>query len=641
MKETTVGKLLLENIIPKDIAPTIDELSSKNIREILKRLAEKYPDRYREISAKLIQLSVKAGQESGGYPFSIKDLIADQETYALREEYKDKIRQILNNPNLSSAQRSQSLINLAKEYGSKLEVKLFENLKKANNPLSYLVRSGASGKAKPSAIKNLILGDTLFTDANDNVLPYPITHALIEGYRPHEYAAGTFGARKGMAIKKLGTQEGGWFAKKLQNAAHRLIVTDKDYKDYDPKFKIGLEVPVDDPDNEGALLADDIGGYKRNTVLTQRILHDLKNQGIKTILVRSPLLKSAPDGGVYAYDVGVNEKRTIAPIGDYVGLSAAHAIGEPLTQALLNAKHTGGDVGTSKDVSPDVIDKLVSTPQFFPQGASYSEVDGKVANIQPAPQGGYYVYVQDKEHYVYPGQNVIVKVGDEVETGDPLSDGIINPVKLVQLKGLGEARKIFAEKFRDMINKIVGQGHRRNVELLTRALFDFVSVDEPFGQYLPGDIARYSSIENTYVPREDSEIKDPEDSINEYLEKPVLHYTIGTRITPKVAKKLKQWGITGIVVNKHKPPFTPIYQWAEHVAGLDRDWMSQMLSTHLEKRLLESVAEGSIADVTGTSYVPALAEGVRFGYSGKTKGWSTLDLPQLREETKRLSGGTI
>jgi hypothetical protein len=123
------------------------------------------------------------------------------------------------------------------------------------------------------------------------------------------------------------TQDAGYFAKQLGQLSHRLMVTDIDAPEgAAPPGLRGLPVATADPDNEGALLAHPVGEYKRNTILTPKILKELDANGVKKILVRSPAVGGPSPGGVYVRDVGVREKGTLPPVGDMVGIAAAQAL---------------------------------------------------------------------------------------------------------------------------------------------------------------------------------------------------------------------------------------------------------------------------------------------------------------------------
>jgi len=426
-------------------------------------------------------------------------------------------------------------------------------------------------------------------------------------------------------------------SKQLNQVAHRLIVTGKDYATQ-PKYLIGLPVDIDDPDNEGALLAHDVGGYKRNTILTPKVIADIRSKGIKRLLVRSPIVGGPEDGGVYAADLGVREKGTLPPIGDYVGIAAAQALSEPLSQAQLSSRHSGGVAGAAKGVSGfKLINQLVQVPKHFKGGAAHSQEDGKVQDVRPAPQGGHYVIINGKQHYVGTGYAVKVKPGDFVEAGDVLSEGIPNPAEIVKHKGIGEGRRYFTEVFRKACQDSGITAHRRNVEILARGLIDHVRLNEEMGHYVPDDTVPYSRLEHFYQPREGYEILEPNRAKDMYLERPVLHYSIGTKVRPSVIKNLQEFGVQNVVVHKEAPPFqSEMIRGMENLAH-DPDWMTRFLGSYLKKNLLAGVHRGDVSDEAGTSYVPALAKTQDFGRQGKTVGYkieqpsrSILKLPVQR-----------
>jgi len=97
--------------------------------------------------------------------------------------------------------------------------------------------------------------------------------------------------------------------------------------------------------------------------------------------------------------------------------------------------------------------------------------------------------------------------------------------------------------------------------------------------------------------------------MNHYLEKPVLHYSIGTRITPSVVKDLKEAGFNEVLAHKNPPPFKPTMTRAMMSLVGDRDWMVQLGGFNLKKTFLDNVQRGSSSNIHGTSWIPALATG--------------------------------
>lgn len=759
-REATLGHILLEDAVPEDLKHLVGTLDKKGIARLYQALADAHPDKYRDVAKKLADISTRAGYESGGYSFGIEDLQPHPETAALRRAYENHVAQILSDKTLSDKMRDASLVKASLEHSDGIKDSVMKTGLATKNPLAMQVSSGAKGK--PENLKSLIAGDGLYQDQNFNPVPYPITRSFAEGLTPAQYFAGTFGARFAIVQTKLATASGGYLAKRLNNSAHRLVVTSHDGADRHATTR-GFPVALDEPDNEGALIAHPVGGYRRDTILTRDVIADLKRQGVKDILVRSPLVGGPDDGGVHGKDVGIRERGRIAPVGEYVGLAASQSLGEPLTQMLIscltfdtkvrmsdgcaravgyicpgdcvlgadlsgktfpltvtrtyyngvqpcvrtvfnengeavlestrehkilatpdiqlskpsklpvgtevealfalkadgtvarrttqddigyqpvydievdhpdglfvlanglivsNSKHGGGVAGAAKGQKGfPVLDQLTSIPSTFPGGAVHAQHDGIVTAIREAPQGGRYIAVDGKEHYAGPDLEVKIKPGDKVEAGDAMTDGLENPAEYVKHKGIGEGRRRFVDVFRRTAADSGFFPHRRNLELITRGLINHVHVDKEFGDHTAGDIIPYTQMEHGYDPRPGSRDAPPKDLLNHYLERPVLHHSIGTRIVPSMLPEFEKYNIGSVTAHAEPPPFSPVMIRSQENVNTDEDWGARMLGSGNEKHLLKGTHRGDSMDTMGTSYVPALMAGVDFGTKGKTVGW--------------------
>lgn len=628
-RETTIGRLLLEDALPADLHHHVPRLDKQGLGELAVDLAERYPDRYRDIMRKLSHIANQAGYESGGYSFGPEDLEITPRAHALREGLKQRVRQTLADSSLAPHVRNERIVHAALESMEPLQQTVAQEARDQRNPLAMQVVSGAKGS--DANLRSLLAGDTLYLDANDKPVPIAITHSFHEGLRPAEYLAAAAGARKAIVTTKLGTAAGGWLAKRIGNLSHRLVVVDRDGRDPHGGVR-GLPVDTHDPANEGASLAQAVGNYPRNTILTRAVLGDLKRQGLAKILVRSPLVGGPPDGGVYGLDVGVRERGGISPRGDAVGRAAADAISEPLTQSIIGSKHGSGVAGSSRVQSGfPVFERLFSIPATFPGGATHAQGDGRINDIRDAPQGGKEIIVDGETHHADVDQDPIVKVGDRVEAGDPLTDGIERPDELVKHKGIGEARRRFVEIFGKYARASGLKADRRNVELVARGLIDHVEMHQEYGDHVPGDLVSYTALEHGYEPRPGHTVAAPRDAVGHYLERPALHYSIGTRITPRVAEELQTHGVGTVTSHPQSPPFEPVMVRSNDIPALDSDWITRGLGSNVEKSLLDSAARGGTADPTGTSYAPALAEGVHFGAPGtKTRGWSRSEIAPVK-----------
>ena len=287
-----------------------------------------------------------------------------------------------------------------------------------------------------------------------------------------------------------------------------------------------------------------------------------------------------------------------------------------------SSKHTGGIAGVGP-TGFTAINQILQTPESYPGGASHAQDDGKITAIRPAPQGGQFVDINGTEHYLDAGLTPKVKTGDHVEAGDVLSDGLPNPAEIVKHKGIGEGRRYFTQLFTDIYNRSGFGGHRRNIELLSRGLLNHVRMNGLWGNYAPDDVVPYTTIESNWEPRAGYQTRAPKDSVGGYLERPALHYSIGTKIRKSMLPQFDRWGVKTLDTHAEPPPFEPEMQRAATAISTDEDWMPRMLGSGQQSSLLDAVHRGSSSDIAGTSYVPALAEGTSFGKVGPTKGWST------------------
>jgi len=631
--QTTVGQLLINSILPPEMRDFNRVITAKSLAGILSEIAKKYPDKYREISYQLGRVGARASQETGGFSVGMQHLRVTEAARAIRRDLLRKIRTIVDNDRLTPQERERLIIKVVGEAAQQQQDLVFAEAEKQGNPLVKQI-VGASRGNKVN-LNSLLGSDMLYTDHRDRVIPVPVINSYSEGLRPWEYWAGTYGARHGVINLKFATQDAGYLSKQLNQIAHRLIVVDLDRDGEGDGVVRGVPVDIDDPDNEGAFLAVDTGPYKRNTVLTPKVLQTLRKAGYKKIIVRSPIIDGSKEGGLYARDVGVRENGRVPGRGTPVGFTAVQTISEPLTQAQLSAKHVGGVAGANRAVSGfDYINQLIQVPKHFKGGATHAEVDGVVSAIEPNPAGGHFVIINGQKHYVPHGMNITVKVGDTVEAGDVLSDGIPNPAKVVEHKGIGEGRRYFVQVFRDALTSSGLRTHRRNIELLARGLVNHVRLTEELGDFVPDDIMPYTMFENLYTPRRNATAGDPAKLINRYLERPVLHYTIGTRITPRVAAELKEFGVNEVIAHPEPPPFRPEMVRGMSIAAADPDWMTKMYGGEMKRSIIKAVHRGATSNEASTSFVPAMARGVDFGKIGPIQppepGW------EVDEETGQI-----
>ena len=614
---TTVGQLLVNDALPpglRDYARTLDKSAINNL---LSRIAQESPEQYRDISHKLMLAGGDAAYTSGGLSFGLQHLARTETGKKVRAQLEADFNRLLDNDELTDEQREKATLELVGKVAKDLPKQVLDEAVKAGNPLALQVRSGAKGS--PHNLATLLASDMLYVDHRERVLPIPVLNSYSEGLTPLEYWAGAYGARKGVVDTKLRVADAGALSKQLAQSVHRGLVTGLD-SDGPAETLRGLPVDTDDPDSAGALLAQDVGPYKRNTVITPKILEDLRQQGAKRILVRSPLAMGAPDGGLYARDVGLREFGRLPWRGENVSMTAAQALSEGLTQGSLSSKHSGGVAGASAATAVSgfkYIEQLLQVPSTFKGGAAHAQHDGVVRKIEPAPAGGTFVWVDDKRHYVGPGFNVKVEKNQQVEAGDVLSDGIANPAEIVQHKGVGAGRRYLVQALQEAYRGAGMKADRRNAELVARGVINHVRLTDEAGDYGPDDVVPYSVLEHTYRPRPGFHQLQPKAAVGKYLERPYLHYSIGTKIRPSMLKDFEDFGVQDVSVHDEPPPFQPEMVRIMDNLQHDPDWMVRMFGSGLKKGLQKGTQLGATSDTKGTSFVPGLASGTDFGRVGK------------------------
>ena len=603
---TTVGQLLVNEVLPEDMRDYRREIDKKSIKTLMRELAEKHPEKYRDVSRDLMTLGAEVATTFGSEAsINLDSLKLGEQASKLRAQLKKQIKRILASQ-ADDETKNQSIIRLVGSKADELRKLNFREQLALRNALAMQVNSGARGN--PVQFSSTNMGDFIVVDHRDNSIPTPILNSYAEGLDPVEYWAGSYGARKGMVDLKFATPKGGFLGKQLALAAHRLRVTEED-------CATGNGIPVDpnDPDNEGAVLAREAGGLPAGTILNPRNLKKLRKQ--KNVLVRSPLTCQAK-GGVCANCVGVRERGKLPDIGDNVGIAAAQAISEPVSQSAMSSKHSGGIAGVGPTAGGfDAINQLTQVPKTFKGGAAVARTDGVVDAIEDAPQGGKFITVGGMKHFVSPAFDPKVKKGDTVEAGDVLSDGLPNPSEIVKYKGIGAGRWHFVNHFRDTLKASRISAHRRNIELLARGLINHARIIEPDGpnDTLPDDVVEFDTITRDYRPREGTRTLPVGRAKGMYLEQPIMQYSIGTRVTPRIAAELNKFGVKEIQAHEDKPSFAPEMVRAMETLGHNEDWMVRLGGFHLKKNLLESVHRGRGAREHGESFIPALATGVEFG----------------------------
>jgi DNA-directed RNA polymerase subunit beta' len=606
-------QLLINSLLPEDLRDYNRVYDSKSIGKLLAEVAEKYPQRYAEIAGNIADVGRKASYLQGE-TLTLDDLKPTFDRDAILATMDNDIasaRQTsLNDGDFNTARR-----DIWTKYSDRLEKLTSDSALKAGNNLAYSVISGARGKGPQ--MKAMITTPGVYEDYKGEMVPLFVRNSFSQGLRPAEFIAGTFGARSAVLATKRATADGGDLSKQWGQIAGTIAITSKDCGTSN-----GIDLDPADASLRNRVLVKETDGIPAGTVIDRNVLKKLHNHKGK-IIARSVLTCQNKDG-VCAKCAGLRMDGKAYKIGDSIGVSAAQSLGEPITQASLNQKHTAGQAKGKRVLSGfDVIDNFVQSPETFPDKAEVSSVAGRVARIEDAPQGGQFIYIEDQKHYVKPGYELMVKPGDVVEAGEQLSDGIVDAADVVKYRGLGEGRRYYAERLKQVLDDSGLAANQRNTEALARAAIDHVVIDdaEGVGDYLPDDVASYNTLAADYTPSVTTRKVPTAGGVGKYLQAPALHYSVGTKLTPKMVTRLSDAGIADLQVDDSAPKFYPQMVRLRSAGHNNPDWLAQMSTSYIKDNLADSAVRGRDSDVESNHHwAPRLAFGKNFGESAAQTG---------------------
>jgi DNA-directed RNA polymerase subunit beta' len=596
----------VSKILPPDLRQETYDLGKGGMSRIMADVAAKYPDEFPRIVQQLGDLGRRASwrQAYTTGPSDTKGVIDTSGYYAKMDAEITRLRK----EKLPADEFDERRAEILTRYSGMIEKDTMSTALKNRNAFALAVASGARGNA--SHVAAILSTPGVFQDSKGRVIPLFVRNSYGDGVRPAETLAGTYGARSAVVSTKKATAKGGDLLKITTQSALDFNVTEKDCG-----VRNGLVADPNDEFISGRVLARDAGDIPAGTVIDRSLLAQLKRRK-DPILVRSALTCQAKHG-LCARCTGVKADGEFPSVGESVGVTASAAIHEPIVQGALNVKHNAGVAKGKKEFSGlNYITQFLSIPEEFKDRAAVSEVDGTIDKIEDAPQGGTYITVRGERHFALPGFQPVVKVGQRVEAGDTLSDGLVNPADIVRLRGLGEGRKYYADRLSQMLRDSGQNPDARNVEILSRAALDNYLIEDPDedSPWLPDDLVHESEFLASYRAPDDTVEMPSSKAVGKFLQSPTLHYTVGTKLTPSMAQKLEKAGVTKVPVSSQEPWFRPEMQRLRVAAHASDDWLASMGTSYLSGQLRSALERGDETNVAENYHFgPRLAYGADAG----------------------------
>src|SRR2546430_1139781 len=297
----------------------------------------------------------------------------------------------------------------------------------AFNSIYMMADSGARGSA--AQIRQLAGMRGLMAKPDGSIIETPITANFREGLNVLQYFISTHGARKGLADTALKTANSGYLTRRLVDVAQDLVVTEVDCGtsyglSVAPLVEGGDVVEALGERVLGRVIAEDILKpgteevlFTKNTLLDEKMVRTLEQEGVDQMLVRSPITCETRYGvcaSCYGRDLA--RGRSIS-IGEAVGVIAAQSIGEPGTQLTMRTFHIGGAASRAAAASSvEVRNKGVL--RFHHIKTVQHEKGHLVAVSRSGEIGVVDDFGRERERYKIPYGAVIgFKEGDSVAAG--------------------------------------------------------------------------------------------------------------------------------------------------------------------------------------------------------------------------------
>ena len=497
MLETTVGRLVFNSALPDDY-PYINEEATK---KVLTDIVTDCVTRYDTLMTSTILDNIKAVgfhyATRAGITISVGDIQVPgvkEKLLEAPEKEVDQIEEDYKRGLITEDERHQRVVEIWTQATDDV-AEAMEKGFDAFNPVYMMASSGARGNIKQ--IRQLAGMRGLVANPRGDIIDRPIKSNFREGLTVLEYFISTHGARKGLADTALRTADSGYLTRRLVDVAQDIIVREDDCE-----TERGIPVKILNQQGEpnrslfGRMSLEDIKNSKgkviiaRNKEIDDAAIELLMKTKLEEVMVRSVLACDAKYG-VCAMCYGRSlAAGKLVDIGEAVGIIAAQSIGEPGTQLTMRTFHTGGVAGE------DITHGLPRVVELFearkPKGqAIIADISGKVSVMEGDKVRKITITEDDKEkQYQVPRRaRLRVRDGQQVNAGDQIMEGSINPHDILRVKGNQAVQLYLVEEVQEVYKSQGVEIHDKHIEIIVRQMMKRVNLVEPGDtDLLPGQL---------------------------------------------------------------------------------------------------------------------------------------------------------
>ena len=459
LRETSVGRILVNEFVPKEVGYINEILTKKSLRNIIGNVikvcgvirAAQFLDDIKNLGYKMAF--------KGGLSFNLADVIIPAEKEALVNEGYANVEQIMANYNMGFItynERYNQIIDTWTHVNSKLSDILMKQLSSDNqgfNSVFMMLDSGARGSKEQirqlSGMRGLMAKPQKSGAEGGQIIENPILANFKEGLSVLEYFISTHGARKGLADTALKTADAGYLTRRLVDVAHDVIIHEEDCGTLRglvcTELKNNEEVVASLSERIlGRVSVHDVQHPLTGEILvhsgeeiTEEIAKKIEESPIERVEIRS-VLTCESKHGVCAKCYGRNLATSrMVQKGEAVGVIAAQSIGEPGTQLTLRTFHVGGIASNIAAVSNVTsrydgileIDELRTVDSEDESGKKVQIVVGRLAEMRIVDPNTKIVLTNTNIPYgskLYFNSGDMLKKGDIVCEWDPFNAVIVS-----------------------------------------------------------------------------------------------------------------------------------------------------------------------------------------------------------------------
>ncbi|MCI5620271.1 MAG: DNA-directed RNA polymerase subunit beta' [Lachnospiraceae bacterium] len=524
--ESTLGRFIFNEIIPQDLG-FVDRTKEENelllevdflvAKKQLKQILEKVINTHGATKTAEVLDDIK----SMGYKYStraamtvsISDMTVPPqkpEMIAKAQETVDKISRQYKRGLITEEERYKEVVETWKETDDELTAALLGGLDKYNN-IYMMADSGARGSDKQ--IKQLAGMRGLMADTTGRTIELPIKSNFREGLDVLEYFMSAHGARKGLSDTALRTADSGYLTRRLVDVSQHMTVRESDCCEGTGREIPGMYVKafVDGKEEIESLqeritgrfscetICDKDGNVivKKNHMITPKRAAAVISKGvdengnpITKVKIRT-ILSCRSHIGVCAKCYGSNMATGQAvQVGEAIGIIAAQSIGEPGTQLTMRTFHTGGVAGN------DITQGLPRVEELFearkPKGLAIITEFAGTATINDTKKRREIIVTNretgETKAYLIPyGSRIKVMDGAELEAGDELTEGSVNPHDILRIKGVRAVQDYLLREVQRVYRLQGVEINDKHIEVIVRQMLQKIRVENNGdSDYLPG-----------------------------------------------------------------------------------------------------------------------------------------------------------